>query len=825
MKKSTSTILLLLFSIVAISQDFTVDGIPYTITSGTSPFTVEVGGVPGGERNLSGSVVIPETVSNSGTTYTVTAIGVDAFKFNNTITSVTLPNSVTTIDTEGFRSTTALVSINLGTSLQTIGSLAFFDNNSLTQVTLPASVTSVASRAFENADNLASVTLEGSTPPTVTLNSTFKTTAIGSGTLTVPPGSLSTYQASDWGSLGFNSIVEGTSGFPADFTIDNITYSVTSLSPNEVEVAPQGAGNGTPGDFEGDVVIPETVTDNGTTYTVTAIGDRAFEENGNVTSLSMPNTITEIGVRAFIRTSISSIIFSNTLEKIGELAFFDNQVTQLSLPATLTSIGSRAFEDSGNLSTVILAASTPPTLAPNGMNIDVFKGTDIANGNLFVPTADVTTYENNADWAGLGFGSIAAIVPVTGITLDVEAGMIEFGDSTTLAATVVPANASNRVVIWTTDNESVATVENGKVKGIGIGIATITATTEEGGFTDTFTATVTGISVESMTLNDDEEVIEIGNTYQLIATILPENADDKSVIWSSSDEAVATVSDAGLVTAVAQGTATITVTTTDGGFTDTFTAMVPGPPVESVSLNDDEETIEAGDTYQLTATVLPGTAEDKSVIWSSDNESVATVSDAGLVTAVDEGTATITVTTVDGGRTATFVATVIVAVASVELNDEEETILIGETYTLTATVLPANAMDKSVTWRSSNETVATVSDQGVITGLVPGQSLITVTTVDGNLQDTFIITVGTILSVAPGIEKSIVIYPNPTTSSIHVKGVSNAALEMYDLSGSIIIKDRINQSKPFSLPGLKPGVYIVNVIDNDNSYQTRLIIE
>ena len=817
MKKVFTLILFSFFSTFLVAQTFTVNGVSYNVTS-TSPNEVEVGS----NLSFTGPLVIPETVENEGTTYTVTSVANEAFSRTSTgvsapnVTTLSMPNTIRSIGDRAFiRNTTS--TITFSNTLETIGELAFF-GSTVVEISLPATITDVGDRTFEQAGALANVTIAATTPPAAK-PSVFPAT-VSAGSLFVPASALSAYQANDtWSGFAFASIEAIPVVLPDDFTAGGITYKVTSLDPNEVEVTADPA-------FTGALIIPGTVENEETTYMVTGIGDFAFSKNNtndplpNVTSVVMPNSIRYIGTRAFIRNLITSVTFSNTLETIGDLAFFNASFTEITLPPTLTSLGDRTFGQNTSLNKVVVQATTPPTVATGGFNS--FQ-TSSASATLFVPTA--TDYNSDADWSTLGFSAIESIIPVTGVSLNESAGTIEFGSTVALTATVEPMDATIQGIAWTSDDETVATVVDGTVEGVGLGTATITATTVDGSFTATFTATVTGVRVTSVMLDDDEELIEIGNTYQLTATVLPADASDKSVTWSSSDEAVATVSDAGLVTAVAQGTATITVTTTDGSFTSTFTATVPGPPVESVSLDDDEETIIAGETYQLTATVLPGTAEDKSVMWSSDNESVATVSDAGLVTAVDEGTATITVTTVDGGRTATFVANVIVAVASVELNDEEERILVGGTYTLTATVLPANATDRSITWRSSNETVATVSDQGVITGLVPGQSLITVTAVDGNLQDTFVITVETILSIAPGVEKSIAIYPNPATSSINVTGVINATLVMYDLSGSMIIRDQVSQGKPFSLPLLKQGVYLVKVIDNENSYQTRLIIE
>ena len=178
---------------------------------------------------------------------------------------------------------------------------------------------------------------------------------------------------------------------------------------------------------------------------------------------------------------------------------------------------------------------------------------------------------------------------------------------------------------------------------------------------------------------------------------------------------------------------------------DSIQPVTPGPdvPVTGVSVSPTTGTIAVGQTLALTATVTPADATDKAVAYSSSDEAVATVSDAGLITAIGTGSATITATTHDGSFTASCAVTVeaAVAVTGVTVSPESDTIAVGDDITLTATVAPENATNKSVTWSSSAESVATVSDAGVVHGVGAGQATITATTVDGSFTDTATITV------------------------------------------------------------------------------------
>ncbi|MDL2223463.1 Ig-like domain-containing protein, partial [Bacteroidales bacterium OttesenSCG-928-M11] len=168
----------------------------------------------------------------------------------------------------------------------------------------------------------------------------------------------------------------------------------------------------------------------------------------------------------------------------------------------------------------------------------------------------------------------------------------------------------------------------------------------------------TPVSVTGVTLDKTAETVIVGNELQLVATVNPADADDKTVTWSTSDATVATVNATGLVTTLKEGTATITVTTTDGDHTATCVVTVVPVPVTGVTLDKTAETVLVGNSVQLTATVNPANAGDKSVTWSTSDATVAVVSVNGLVSALKAGTATITVTTTDGAHKATCVITV-----------------------------------------------------------------------------------------------------------------------------------------------------------------------
>ncbi len=242
-------------------------------------------------------------------------------------------------------------------------------------------------------------------------------------------------------------------------------------------------------------------------------------------------------------------------------------------------------------------------------------------------------------------------------------------------------------------------------------------------------APVGPVAVTGVTLDKSSVNLEVNGTEQLTATVQPANADNKNVSWTSSNTAVATVSDNGLVTAIGAGTATITVTTEDGGKTTTCTVEVSAPaapiPVTAISLSD--ATVSIGNTTTLAVTYTPADANTGKAIttWTSSNTAVATVAN-GVVTGVAAGTATITATT-EGGISNTCTVTVNeVAVTGVSLDKTTASLQIGGTTTLTATVSPADATNKNVTWTTSDANVATVNN-GTVTAVNAGSATITVT--------------------------------------------------------------------------------------------------
>lgn len=314
--------------------------------------------------------------------------------------------------------------------------------------------------------------------------------------------------------------------------------------------------------------------------------------------------------------------------------------------------------------------------------------------------------------------SQAGRIAVTSVELDQTNISIKPGESTTLTAIVKPDNATDKVVTWSSSDTAITTVdETGTVTAVKEGTARIIA--KAGEKTAECKVTVC-IPVSSIELDKTELALKPGETAKLTATVKPDNATDKTVTWSSSDSEVAIVDDSGKVTMVKEGSAIITAKAGDKAAECKVAVFVS---VTSIELDKTELSLELGESATLAAIVKPDNATDKTVTWSSSAPDVATVDGTGKVTMVKEGSATIIAKA--GEKNAECKVNIYIPATSIELNITDLTLDPGETALLKATVVPDNATDKTVTWSSSDTTVATVSYIGMVNALKEGSAIIT----------------------------------------------------------------------------------------------------
>ncbi|HJP85487.1 MAG TPA: Ig-like domain-containing protein, partial [Gemmatimonadaceae bacterium] len=381
-----------------------------------------------------------------------------------------------------------------------------------------------------------------------------------------------------------------------------------------------------------------------------------------------------------------------------------------------------------------------------------------------------------------------SVAPVASVSVALSPSSVTAGGTSQATATTRDANGNvvtGRVVTWSSDNTAVANIDaNGHVITLSAGTANIIATSE--GKAGSALLTVTAIPVATVLVSPSSATLVLGitPTQQLGALTKDANGNTltgRVVTWSSSNTAAATVDANGLVTAVAAGSATITATSE--GKTGMSSITVSLAPVASVNVALSAASITASGTSQATATtrdVNGNILTGRTVSWSSDNTSVATVDATGLVTAVSVGTAHIIATS--EGKTGSAQLTVTpTPVASVTVSPSSATLTLGITPTqqLTAVTKDANGTTLSgrvVTWSSSNSEIATVDANGLVTAVSAGPATINATSEGKTGTSSITVNVAPVATVTVALSQG----------SITAVGTSQATATTRDANGNVL---------------------------------------
>ena len=373
-------------------------------------------------------------------------------------------------------------------------------------------------------------------------------------------------------------------------------------------------------------------------------------------------------------------------------------------------------------------------------------------------------------------------VPLTGIKLKEENVTVEIGKTGYIGAIYNPSDASDKVLYWSSSDESVAKVNEGVITAIGRGTVMLTATSRDGGKTATCEVTVTDPNykeLKSIKMNQETVILKKGENGWIGVTYNPSDASDKVLYWSSSDESVAKVNE-GVVTAIGEGKAILTATARAGGKTASCTVTVENPNfvhIDEIKMKTEELNLNKGENGWVGVTYSPSNASNKVLTWKSSNEEVVTVRE-GNVKAVGEGKAVLTATSEDGGKTTSCIVTVVdpkfVHIDEIKMKTEELNLNKGENGWIGVTYNPSNASNKVLTWKSSNEDVAIVRE-GNVKAVGEGTAILTATSEDGGKTASckVIVTGGkkhlenialktTTLEMKPGEGKTIYVEYNPS---------------------------------------------------------------
>ncbi len=344
---------------------------------------------------------------------------------------------------------------------------------------------------------------------------------------------------------------------------------------------------------------------------------------------------------------------------------------------------------------------------------------------------------------------VVVYVPVTRIIVSADSKNVAAGQTAALKAAFVPEDATVKDVVWSSSAEEIAKVdENGTVTGVKRGNVRITATAKDGGKVHSDFYMLVSQNAEQITLDKQELTIDTGRNALLKATVLPNETNDKAVVWTSSDEKVAKVNSNGLVTGVARGDCEIACTSKNDANIWAKATVHVQQPVKKISFGD-APAVYAGETGTLTWKVEPADASNPAVKLTSSNENILKISEDGTVTGVGAGQTVVNAVTTDGSnRRAQIKVSVLQHLESAQMKRKVAYIDYGESATASAVLKPTKYVNHNMTWTSEDETIAKVKpvknagDHVKITGVGKGETTVTGVTEDGNITTSMKVKVG-----------------------------------------------------------------------------------
>ncbi len=342
---------------------------------------------------------------------------------------------------------------------------------------------------------------------------------------------------------------------------------------------------------------------------------------------------------------------------------------------------------------------------------------------------------------------VLVVNPVKKIKLTPASPVAAVGGTLSLGAEITPVDAGFPQLSWKSMDEHTATVdENGVVTALKRGSVKIVATAMDGSNAKAEVSVKVNQMASGISLNSDELTINVGKNHSVKATVLPENTNNKKVVWTSSDDSIAQVNANGRVTGVSIGTCEITCTSAENPEASASVTVHVQQPVTKISFTSKEASVYLGKSLVLGWTVEPANATNPGVTLISSDKRILTVADDGTVTPVKAGEATVTATTVDGSeRKARIKVKVLQPVEGVHMENSVAYIEVNEKANVRAVLEPSNASNHNMTWGSVDPGTATVTGEKVratVTGHRHGQTTIIGTTEDGGFQTSFVVNVG-----------------------------------------------------------------------------------
>ncbi|MDE7412552.1 MAG: Ig-like domain-containing protein [Muribaculaceae bacterium] len=616
-------------------------------------------------------IVIPATVLYANSSVTVNYIASDAFKDLRGLKEVVLPESW----------------------MLTVRKNAFANCSSLQAITIPVSNSAFTFEgdAFAGCNSVRRVICNSNNPANISDN-TFSDDTYNNAILYVPKTAIYDYK-SDRGWKRFK-------------TIHYIGQDPESISlPQSLEMKVGNTHTLQP------TISPSTAEPSELTWISSNPSIVSVDADGVITAkaggVARVTVTTFNGYSATCEVSVIQPVESLAIAEVGDIHVGDSRKLKVTIsPSNATD------------KTITFSSSNPGVVSVSE---------DGTVTGISLGSATITARATSGVSASIVINVVP--IPVTSISLP-SSTTIYVGESSTLEATINPSDATYKDLTWMSSNPGVVRVDaTGKITGVSEGKADITATAHNGVKAVT-NVSVIPVEVTSIELSESNLHLGVGKSATLIADVKPENATDRTVTWKSSNEEVASVNNAGRVTAIGEGTATITATTSNG-LTASCLVVVDIPVTsltidyEAMGIEDGAAQLKVNDQLQIKVIVNPEDATDKTLTFSSTDPSKASVSSDGLVTAHSLGNVTITVSASSGVKTIMEVRVIPTPAESITLNVDETELEVGDKLNLVAVILPSSTTDKSIIWKSSIPAVASVSEEGVVEALSIGETDIT----------------------------------------------------------------------------------------------------
>ena len=733
----------------------------------------------------------------------VTAIGSDAFYYCTSLTEITIPDSVTQIEGSAFSGCISLSKVQLPNGLTKIGDSAFGDCKNLKEITIPDSVTEIGDSAFSGCTSLKEITVSPDNKNYLSVDGVLFSKDMST-LLAYPAGNnRSTYTVPN----GVTQIVGSAFSGCTSLTEITIPDGVTEI------------GNYA---FDRCTSLSKVQLSNG----LTKIGDDAFSDCKSLTEITMPDNVTEIGSFAFYRcTSLSKVKLSNGLTEIGSFAFSDcKRLAEMTIPDSVTEIGKSVFSGCSSLVEITVSPDNKNYVSVDGVlfskDMSALLAYPAGNKRSAYTVPDSVTKIDDAAFFGCVYLTDITVssdnknyISVDGVlftknmstlvaypagnersTYTIPYGVKKicvFAYCENLKEIVFPdsvIDVSSELFIVGCYSFTNITVSPGK-KMLSSSDGVLFAIDERelikypaANERSTYTipdgveiiypeAFAHSKNLKSVTIS--ESVTEIYESAFMCCTSLREITIPKSVveIETSAFENCDSLKNVYYLGTRAQWKAVV-IGTKNEALTRATVHCIDDPPCDhvwgewevveeatyekeglerracsrcnieetrvipklvrasAIEFSESEKTVFVGDTFTITATVKPEDAFNRTVTWSSSDPSIATVDENGTVTAIAKGEAIITAESADGVK-AECKVTVEKKVAAIELSESEKTVFVGDTFTITATVKPEDAFNRTVTWSSSDPSIATVDENGTVTAIAKGEATITAESADG----------------------------------------------------------------------------------------------